>query len=227
MFEMVGTAGTSALDARRATLARSVLARAEMATGVRTRLGADAVPLPAGLGPLFPGGLARGSVVVVEGSTSLGCALAAAAMGESGWLAAIGVADMGWLAAADAGVDLARVVHVPRPGSEVDGVAAACVDSFAAVVLGSAVTLGAGACRSLLGRIRAHGTVVISSGPWPGAVRLRAQVRGSQGCARGEGHLRGRTLGVSRDGMGEIVALHMGARLEGPAREGVRLRVVS
>lgn len=193
----------------RVDAARSLLARAEMAAGLRTRLVADAVALPAGLGALFPGGLARGGVVAISGSTSLGHTMAAAAMGDSGWLAAIGVTDTGWLAAAEAGVDLTRVVHVPRPRGELDAVTAACVDGFDVVLLGSAVELGTGSRRSLLGRIRAHGTVVVSLAPWPGAVRLRAEVHGAQGCHRGAGHVRVRTLSVSRDGMAGIVTLHM------------------
>src|SRR5659263_659441 len=87
----------------RFTVARDALARAETATGLRSRLDSATVELPAGLGALLPGGLSRGSVLGIRGSTSVTFSVAAAAMGASGWVAVVGMADVGWLAAAEAG----------------------------------------------------------------------------------------------------------------------------
>lgn len=197
-------------DNERVATARAALARAEVATGVRSRLGT--VDLPAGLGALLPGGLARGSVLGVRGSTSVLFSVMAAAMGTDGWAASIGMSGLGWLAASEAGVDLARVASIPRAGAAVADVVAACVDGFDVVVLGDGLDLGAGVRRSLLGRIRSHGTVVLAT--WPGAPVLHATVRGGEGCGAGTGHLRDRVVAVRRDGAPTTVLLRMGSRPE-------------
>ncbi|MDX5400088.1 MAG: hypothetical protein LPK92_10270, partial [Actinomycetes bacterium] len=90
-------------------------------------------------------------------------------------------------------------------------VVAACVDGFDVVVLGDGIDLGAGARRSLLGRIRSHGTVVLAA--WPGSPVLHATVRGGEGCGSA-GHLRARVIAVRRDGSPTTVLLRMGQRPE-------------
>lgn len=216
--------------------ARAALARAETSVGLRARLsggsGDSSVQLPAGLDALFPAGLARGSVVGITGSASLTWTVAAAAMGQAGWAAVVGQGDAGWVAAAEAGVDLARVAVVPAPGASVSEVVTACVDGFDVVVLGGAADVGAGVRRSLLGRVRSHGTVLLTATPWPGAPVLRVRVRQSVGCGvDGSGHLTERTLVVGREGSAATVLVRMGAvaraaepRTAEPER---RLRVVS
>lgn len=194
----------------RVAVARAALARAEVATGVRS--GHGTVDLPAGLGALVPGGLARGSVLGVRGSTSVLFTVMAAAMGTEGWAVSIGMSDLGWLAAGEAGVDLTRVVSLPRVGAAAADVVAACVDGFDVVVLADSLDLGAGARRSLLGRIRSHGTVVLAS--WPGAPVLHATVRAGEGCGAGTGHLRDRVVAVRRDGIPATVLIRMGSRPE-------------
>ncbi len=206
----------------RFAVARDALARAETAAGLRSRLEVTTVPLPAGLDALLPGGLARGGVVGVQGSTSIAFAVMAAAMGTSGWAAVVGCRDLGWVAASEAGVDLARVVHIPQPGPAMADVVAACVDGFDVVMLGDAVELGPAARRSLLGRIRSHGTVVIAN--WPGVPVLRASVRGGDGCQTGAGYIRGRTIRVQREGVPGTVLLRMEAR---PVAMSGHLRAVS
>lgn len=198
--------------ADRASTARAALARAELAAGLRTRLtgpglggAAEGIELPAGLGALFPGGLAAGSVVNVSGSASVLHTLVAAAMGEKGWAAVVGARHVGWVAAAEAGVDLARVVAIPAAGPAAADVVAACIDGFDVVALGP-VDLGAGARRSLTGRARSNGTVVLTSGRWEGAPTLRARVRGG---AIGPDGLTERVITVSREGSVASVVVRM------------------
>lgn len=198
----------------RMSAARAALAKAELAAGLRTRLTgpglgghAGGITLPAGLDALFPGGLVPGSVVCVRGSASLLHTLAAASMGSSGWAAVVGGRDIGWVAAAEAGVDLARVVSIPKPGAAAADVVAACVDGFGVVLLGD-VDLGAGVRRSLTGRVRSNGCVLLTPGAWPGAPVLRARVRGADIGADG---LVERTVTVRREGMGATVVLRMGS----------------
>nr|NLD41531.1 hypothetical protein [Actinomycetales bacterium] len=193
--------------------ARAVLARAELAAGLHTRLtgpglggAADGISLPAGLDALFPGGLVPGSVLAVQGSSSLLHTLTAASMGEAGWAAVVGGRDIGWLAAAEAGMDPARVVSIPKPGPAAADVVAACVDGFGVVVVGD-MDLGAGACRSLTGRVRSKGAVLLATGSWPGAAVVRARVRGAE---IGPDGLTERTLTVTREGMPTTVVLRMG-----------------
>ncbi|HZK04807.1 MAG TPA: hypothetical protein VFC82_03055 [Actinomycetaceae bacterium] len=194
--------------------ARAVLAKAELAAGLRTRLtgpglggATEGIHLPAGLDSLFPAGFAPGSIVSVRGSASLLHTLAAASMGETGWAAVVGGRDIGWLAAAEAGVDLTRVVNIPKPGPAIADVVAACTDGFSVVVLGNA-DLGAGAARSLTGRVRSNGTVLLTTGEWHGATTLRARVRGAE---IGPDGLTERVITVTRDGMPATVVLRMGA----------------
>lgn len=195
---------------------RAVLARAETSVGLRTRLaeesGDAAVELPAGLGALLPAGLARGSVVGVVGSSSLTWTMTAAAMGQASWAAVVGPQDVGWVAAAEAGVDLSRVAAVPTPGASVAEVVAACVDGFDVVVLGAGADIGLGARRSLFGRVRSHGTVLITASPWQGTPVLRARVREVAGCGMdGSGQIVERTLVVGREGSSATVVVRMGA----------------
>jgi hypothetical protein len=69
---------------------------------------------------LADGALRRGSTVVVtgapgNGTTSLGLALLSSASAAGHWCAAVGLDDPGVVAMAELGVDLRRVVFVPRP----------------------------------------------------------------------------------------------------------------
>src|SRR3712207_3550885 len=75
-------------------------------------------PVVEPLAPLLPGGgLRRGSVVAVHGSTALLFALLAAATTQGVWAAVVGVGDLGVLAAAEAGGVGGAVGLGPRPGS--------------------------------------------------------------------------------------------------------------
>jgi hypothetical protein len=60
-------------------------------------------------------GLRRGSTVGVHGSVSL-LALLSAATSEGSWAAVVGMPEMGLVAAAEMGVAVQRLGHIPRPG---------------------------------------------------------------------------------------------------------------
>ncbi len=78
--------------------------------------GEQRLPVLAALEPLLAaGGLRRGSVVVVEGSSSLALALAAAASAAGSWCAAVGRPALGLVAAAELGLVLDRFPLVPVP----------------------------------------------------------------------------------------------------------------
>lgn len=205
----------------RAAVARAALARAELAVGVGGPAAAVAPNyvtedplLPAGLDAVLPGGLPPGTVLGVRGAASLRNILTAAAMGEDGWAVFVGFRDVGWVACAEAGCDLARVVVVPAAGPTPAQVVAACVDAFGVVVLGD-VAIGAGERRSLAGRVRSNGAVLLATS-WPGAPTLEARVHGSQ---IGPDGLTSRTISVTREGTNTTAMIQMGQKASaGPRR---------
>ncbi|GAA4422594.1 hypothetical protein GCM10023169_17230 [Georgenia halophila] len=198
----MGTALTAVSDPgpdARLAAARAALAKAEAATGLRTRLGgpglstsptltspgdqappgqvdpapgADdrSLPVPPVLTSLFPGGaLAGGSVVQVSGSTSVLLSLAAAAATDGGWCALAAMPHIGWRAAHGAGLALDRVAVVPDPGPDAAAVAGALADGFDVLVVGRCPALGERGRRSLATRVRTRGAVLLSTHEWPGA----------------------------------------------------------
>lgn len=201
------------------------------ATGL---LGED-VPVPAALAPLFPGGtLRRGSVVQVTGSTSLLLALAASVTSVGAWAALVAMPDVGWQAAAEAGLDLERVVVVPRPGADAPAVLGALVDGVDLLVVGLCPGLAERDRRSLAARLRARQAVFLSTEPWPGAsLVLSAERTAWDGLGRGWGvlaHQRVTVTAVGRAAAGgppRTVTVRLGPRgveaePDGAARPALR-----
>ncbi|MGD0381149.1 MAG: hypothetical protein ABSC30_14315 [Acidimicrobiales bacterium] len=167
--------------------------------------------------PLFPrGGLQRGGVVTVGvgedasgvgggggGGTTLGFALLAAASTAS-WCAAVGTADPGIVALAELGVDLDRLVLVPRPGPLWAEVVAVLFDGVDVVLLRPPGSVRAPVARRLAARARERRgvLVVLGSRGWPeGAdVSLTVEAGAWQGVEAGHGHLQGRHLEVLASG---------------------------
>ncbi len=161
-------------------------------------------PVVEPLALLLPGGgLRRGSVVAVQGSTALLLALLAAATGQGAWAAVVGVGDLGVLAAAEAGVVVRRLALVPRPGPDPALVAAALLDGVGLVALSGADRMPSGARRSLVARARQRGAVLLPLGRWPGAdVELNCRVEAWHGAEAGHGRLRSREVVVCAVGRG-------------------------
>ena len=170
------------------------------------------LPLLPSLAPLLPGGrLQRGSVVTVGtgdgtgGSTTLAFALLAAASVAGSWCAAIGTADPGIVALAEMGLDLGRLVLVPRPGAAWPEVAAELVDEFDAVLVCPPGRTGSGVARRLTARIRRRRAVFVvrgGRGVWPEGsdVHLSLERGRWDGVDAGHGHLRGRHVEVVSSG---------------------------
>ncbi len=186
--------GVAASD--RAALARAALAAAEARTGARrvSLVGVaggrpDApvpttslltserppLPVPPALAPLLPGGLRRGAVTAVLGSTWLVLGVLAHALVDGTWGAVVGHPDLGLLAAARAGVPLDRLGLVPEPGDRTAEVLAALADGMGAVLVGPRAALPVADARRITARARDRGTALLTTMPWPGAhVVLRA-----------------------------------------------------
>lgn len=185
--------------AERLAAARLALAAVETRVGTTREAGdSPRLPLTETLEPLLPEGLQRGTVASVEGSTSLMLALAAGASREGSWTAIVGMPAVGIVAAARRGIDLARLVLVPHPGSQAVEAAGACVDGMDVTLLGPRLALSDQDRRRLAARARERGSVILASGPWTGAHLTLAVERSAwRGLGAGEGRLRERDLTVA------------------------------
>lgn len=175
------------------------------------------LPVLPALESLLPGGgLRRGSVVTVGGSTgggstSLALSLLAAVSAQGSWCAAVGLPALGLAAAAEMGVALERfpVVASPGRGSGAGGwawVVAALLDAFDVVVAGPPPSLRATDARRLTARVRERGAVLVAPGgagwPEPAEVRLTVSTAAWEGLGQGHGRLLGRRAEVVTGGRG-------------------------
>ncbi|MEV0700791.1 hypothetical protein AB0I53_23175 [Saccharopolyspora sp. NPDC050389] len=164
-------------------------------------------------------GLRRGSTVAVHGSVSLLFALLSEATANGSWAAVVGLSGISLVAAAEAGVELARLAVVPRPGGDPVGVIAALLDGVDLVVVGGTRQVTDSDARRLSARARNRGSVLLPFGPWSGAeVQLRC-VGADWGLGQGHGYLRERAVTVRAGGRG-AASRPRSCRLLLPARDG-------
>lgn len=171
------------------------------------------LPVDRSLQALLPTtGLTRGTVIEVRpapdpgggGATSLAFSLLAAASAV-GWCAAVGVPDAGVLALAEMGVDLDRLVLVPRPGARWAEAVAVLSEAMDVVLLCPPGRTGQGTARQLTARARRHRAVLVllaRHAPWPEAPDLLLTMGPGrwQGVGAGHGHLRRRQVEVEVGG---------------------------
>ena len=106
-------------------------ARFETRPETITESATSVLEVPPALADLLPrGGLARGSVVSVDGALSVLLGLLASVTGSGKHAAIIGVPKLGLLAATEMGADLARCALIPTPGSAAIDVAAILLDGM-------------------------------------------------------------------------------------------------
>jgi len=122
------------------------------------------------------GGLVRGTTVVVHaapgaGGLTLALHLVGAASAAGHWGAVVGVDDPGVIAMQEMGVDLRRVIFVPRPRGAWAEATADLLDGVEVVVVRPPGRVALGAARRLMARSRERGGVVVAlsepSSPWP------------------------------------------------------------
>lgn len=158
------------------------------------------LPVLPPLRPLLPdGGLRRGSVMTVDGATSLALAMVAAASTAGSWCAAVAVGrpSLHPEAAAELGVVLERFPLVAaRAGSGPGGwawVVAALLDAVDVVVAWPPTSLRAADARRLVARGRERGSVLVVAGRrdgpgWPEAADVHLRVTASSWAGIGAGH---------------------------------------
>ena len=156
------------------------------------------------LGALFPEGrLAPGSVTSIIGSTALTFAAAALSAGADGWTAMVAMPAASPLAAAEAGLDLSRVVWIPDAGLQAASVVGALVDGFGCVIVGPNIALAPSDRRRLVHRVRERDAALVSTAAWDGA-RLSLVVSGRSWRRVGDdyGRIVNQELTVERTGRG-------------------------
>jgi hypothetical protein len=170
------------------------------------------LPVLPPLRPLLPeGGLRRGSVVAVVGSTSLALALVAAASASGSWCAAVAVGrpSVHPEAAFELGVALERFPLVAAlPGSQPGGwswVVGALLDAVDVVAAWPAGGVRGADARRLAARGRERGAVLVVAGAgWtePVDVRLTVVTSSWEGIGSGHGRLLSRRVEVVATGRG-------------------------
>jgi len=106
-----------------------------------------------------------------SGGLSLALSLVSEASAQGHWAAVVGVDDPGVVAMADLGVDLRRVLFVPRPRGAWAESTADLLDGVDLLVVRPPSRAAHGAARTLMNRARERSIVLIAlcepSAPWP------------------------------------------------------------
>ncbi|WP_157002830.1 hypothetical protein [Agromyces laixinhei] len=172
-----------------------------------TRLDSKTVPTHPAFEQVLPGGgsLREGTIVSVEGSTTLLMALLAGPSASGRWVAVAGMPEFGVEAASRFGIDLERLALVPDPGRQWLTVVAALADVIPVVAVRPVGQISPAEASRLTARLRQRGTVLLVAGRWPGS-DASVGVEASQwhGLELGHGHLSDRDVVVSAGGRGEF-----------------------
>jgi len=148
------------------------------------------IPLSEPWASLTPGrGLRRGSTVLVHaqpglGGLSVALGLLSEASDKGHWSAVVGVDDPGVVAMSDLGVDLRRVLFVPRPCGAWAETTADLLDGVDLLIVRPPSRAVHATARRLMDRVRERGTVLIvltePSSPWPLPVDLSFHLTSSR-----------------------------------------------
>ncbi|WP_166872134.1 MULTISPECIES: hypothetical protein [unclassified Salinibacterium] len=169
-----------------------------------TKLEVRTLPTLPALADLLPGGGLRvGASYSVQGSASLAMALMAGPAASGAWCGVVGMPEFGAEAAAGLGIDLNRVVLVPRPGEQWLAVTGAIADALTVIVVKPSGRVTETAASRLSARLRQREAVLIALGPWPQAeARLSVSEGRWGGIGDGHGYLAGRQVTVTVSGAG-------------------------
>ncbi len=185
---------------------------AELIAKVRPIALATTKTLPLGepwRGMVSGGALRRGTTTVVDaapgqGGLSLALGLVGAASVKGHWVGVVGVDDPGVVAMTDLGVDLRRVLLVPRPRGAWAESTADLLDGVDLVIVRPPSIPAHGAVRKLMDRVRERGAVLIAlsepRSPWPLPADLSFKITHSEW--RASSRLEGRQVTIVLGGRG-------------------------
>lgn len=141
--------------------------------------------------------LRTGGAYAVD-SPSLVMALLAGPSQAGEWTAVVGAGDFGLEAAAGFGVDLGRMVVVPRPGEHWLSVTAGLLDVASVVVVRPPAAVTEHQAERLRARLRQKDAALIAWGSWPRAdAQLTVSRSTWEGLGHGHGHLSARRVVVT------------------------------
>ncbi|MEX2441343.1 MAG: hypothetical protein WD400_01720, partial [Pontimonas sp.] len=175
-------------------------------------------PSTIGVDRLFPdGGLRRGAVYEISEGRSLLWSLLAGPSQAGHWIAIIGMAHLGLHAAADAGVNLERLVLVPTPGNNGFSVATTLADALPIVVLSPLSPLPPQNTRDRFqARLRERGATLLIRASWPGSEgRLAITQRSWDGLGNGFGLLSQQHITLSHQHRRETRPRHVDLCISG------------
>jgi hypothetical protein len=172
-----------------------------------TKLDSRLIPTHPALADLLPGGgLKQGAMYSLEATSdgygaTLLLALLAGPSAAGSWCGVVGVPEFGVEAAASFGIDLDRLVLVPKPGDQWLAVTAAIADVMTVVVTKPPRVASEGNLARLSARLRQRGSTLIVVGShsvWPQSEALLSLSESRwSGIGDGHGHLTARQVTVT------------------------------
>lgn len=126
------------------------------------------IPVHPAIADLLPGGgLRPGAVYSVTSGGLLLLSLLTGVSRSGGWCAVVGVPEIGAEAAEAAGVELSRLVLIPRPGERWLAATAAVIEVMSVVAVRPGARVRDGDAARLAARLRDRGGVLLTTGDWP------------------------------------------------------------
>ena len=200
-------ASASAASASAAYVSAAAVARAETVQQLQarirgmqaTKLDSKSIPTHPVIADLLPGGgLHEGATYSIAGSGSLLMALLAGPSAAGLWCGVVGVPEFGVEAASRFGIDLERLVLVPRPGEQWLAVTAAVADVMSVVVAKPPRRASDSEIARLSARLRQRGSTLIVLGTWPQSDAMLSLSHSDwSGIGNGSGYLEARTATIT------------------------------
>lgn len=155
------------------------------------RLDSPGLPTHPVLARLLPGGaLQEGATYSVDRSLTLLMLLLAVPSAAGVWCGVVGVPEFGIEAAAGFGIDLERLVLVPRPGDQWLAATAALADAMGVIVTRPPRQASDASVARLSARLRKRGAAMLVLGSWPQSEAMLSITESAwSGIGDGHGHL--------------------------------------